>query len=97
MITNTKLKQLLVMYNQKFRTQLKKSNLIKESFETNSIKNTLTLTINREESSRVKDMVNSNKSELKIFKRILKVNYNETEINTFKEENKLNNGIYLLI
>jgi phosphopantetheinyl transferase (holo-ACP synthase) len=92
MTNNTKLKQLLVLYNQKYRTQLKKSNKIKESFESNNIKNTLTLTINREESARFKDMVTSNKSELTIFKKILKVTYNDNELNTFKEENKLTGG-----
>lgn len=93
MITNTKLKELLVLYNQKYRVQLKKSNLIKDGFESNNIKNTLTLTINREEGSRFKDMVNSNKSELKIFQKILNVNYKEEELKAFKDENQLNNGI----
>lgn len=97
MINNTKLKQLLVLYNQKYRTQLKKSNKIKESFESNNIKNTLALTINREENARFKDMVTSNKAELKIFSKVLKVNYNDKELNTFKEENKIMGGNLVIL
>jgi hypothetical protein len=97
MSENVKLKQLLVLYNQKYRTQLKKSNKIKEKFENNNIQNTLTITINREENSRFKDMVNYNKTEINIFRKILKVNYNQTDLDTFKEEKKLMNGFYLLI
>ena len=37
-------------------------------------------------------MVNSNKTELRIFQKILKVNYDETDLNDFKEKNKINNG-----
>jgi hypothetical protein len=92
MTENVKLRQLLVLYNQKYRTQLKKSNKIKEKFENNNIQNTLTITINREENSRFKDMVNYNKTEINIFRKILKVNYNQIDLDTFKEEKKLMNG-----
>ena len=94
-ILNTRLKQLLVLYNQKYRNQVKKTNRLKEHFESINIKNTLTLAINREENTRVRDMVNSNKSELKIFRRMMKINYNDNEINKFKDENNLCNGILL--
>jgi len=90
-IVNTRLKQLLVLYNQKYRNQVKKTNRLKEHFESNNIKNTLTLAINREENTRVRDMVNSNKSELKIFRKMMKINYNDSEVSKFKEDNNIVN------
>ena len=61
---NKKLKDLLLLYNTKYRMQNRKTHYLCESHENLHIKHILSITINREENSRLKEIIYSIKNEI---------------------------------
>ena len=94
---NKKLKDLLVLYNTKYRIQNKKSHYLSELQENLNIKNIVSTTINREEKSRLKDIIYSIKNEISIFKHMYKLEFDKFELAEFKQKNCVLESIILII
>lgn len=90
--TNRHLKELLVKYNEKYRTFFKKTNRLKEALESNTIKNTNTSLVNKEENKRIIEVLKINKAELEMYKLLFRLVYTDYDLRKFKEEKELNNG-----
>jgi hypothetical protein len=89
---NKKLKDLLLIYNTKYRLQNRKNHHLLESQETHNIKNIMSNTINREEKSRLTDVIYSIKNEINMLKKMLKVELGHEELQEFKEKHNLIQG-----
>jgi len=65
---NRRVRELLIKYNEKFRTIIKKSNRLREALESNQIRTELTAFINKQDNKKAMEAISINKSELDIFK-----------------------------
>jgi hypothetical protein len=83
---NSKLRELLIKYNEKFRSISKKSNRLREALESNLIRNDLTTFINKEENKRVLEATQIYKSELNLYKQLFKLEYNICDLTKFKHD-----------
>ena len=88
---NQKLREFLVKYGAKFRLVNKKNNKLKERIESNNLKSNMTTMLNRDENDRIKDIISLNKQELNTYKDLFQINYNDNDLNKFKEEVSLRN------
>ncbi len=88
--TNKQLKELLIKYNEKYRTIVKKSNRLREALESNNIRNELTTFLNKEENKRVVNTLNLNRCELDTFKKLFKIDQSNVEMQKFKQNQNPN-------
>ena len=90
---NKNLKELLIKYNEKFRTFNKKAHRLNEKEETINIKTNLATFINREEGKRVNDALQNNKNnEMKIFQTMFNIKVNDKDLKCYVNEKESLNG-----
>lgn len=87
---NRRLKELLVKYNEKHRTMVKKNHRLKEALESNLIRNELTSFINKEENKGIDNALSLNRFELDIFKKLFKIDYTGKDVKKFADARNAN-------
>jgi len=85
---NNILKSYLLSYSENFRTSNKKHNRLNEMFETIAIKKEFAENLNRQDNQRINEQIDLNKKELKIYKKVFKLNYDQSLVDKYKEEMK---------
>ncbi len=87
---NRRVRELLIKYNEKYRTIIKKSNRLREALESNQIRTELTAFINKQDNRKAMETISINKSELDIFKKLFKIDYTRSDLNNFKKQSNFN-------
>ena len=85
---NNILKSYLITYSENFRYSNKKTNRLNELFESLAIKKEFSDVLNRQDNSRVTDSIDIHRKELKIYKNIFKLKYDQNLVEKYKEEMK---------
>ena len=87
-ISNTRIKELYIIYNEKLRSFNKKLNKLRENLESVNVRLALT-NINLEENKKIKELIRITEKEIDFQRKILRIKYDETDLEKFKQE-KLN-------
>lgn len=85
---NNILRSYLISYSENFRYSNKKSNRLNEMFETLGIKKEFSDTLNRQDNERIAESIDIHRKELKIYKNIFKLKYDQSLVEKYKEEMK---------
>ncbi len=85
---NNILRSYLISYCENFRYSNKKSNRLNEMFETLAIKKEFSDILNRQDNERIAESIDIHKKELKIYKNIFKIKYDQHLFDKYKEEMK---------
>jgi hypothetical protein len=85
---NRELKSLLVNYNEKYRTIVKKSNKLKETLETYDMKNHLCTNVNRDLNSKIQEKIDVTNKELNLFKSLFRISHNEEDVYRYTQMKK---------
>lgn len=83
---NSLLKSFLISYNENFREYFKKTNRLNEKFNNFELKRQFAEVINRQDNQRILDSIDIVKKELKIYKNIFKLKYDQDLVDKYKEE-----------
>lgn len=85
---NNILKSYLLSYSENFRYSNKKNNRLNEMFETLSVKKEFSENLNRQDNERIGESIDIHKKELKIYKNIFRLKYDQSLFEKYKEEMK---------
>jgi hypothetical protein len=85
---NSILKSYLLSYSENYRIFNKKTNRLNEILETLSVKKEFSDTLNRQDNQRINDCIDIHRKELKIYKNIFKVKYDQDLFEKYKKEMK---------
>lgn len=83
---NNILKSYLLSYSENFRYSNKKNNRLNEMFETLAVKKEFSDNLNRQDNERISESIDIHRKELKIYKNIFKVKYDQNLVDKYKEE-----------
>ena len=83
---NNILKSYMISYSENFRYSNKKNNRLNEMFETLAIKKEFSDNLNRKDNERIGESIDIHEKELKIYKNIFKVKYDQNLVEKYKEE-----------
>jgi len=83
---NNILKSYLISYSENFRYSNKKNNRLNEMFETLAVKREFSENLNRQDNQRINESIDIHKKELKTFKNIFKLKYDQNLVEKYKEE-----------
>ena len=91
------LKSFLFTYNEYFRMYLKKNNRLNEALESIKIKEEFSHKIYKEEKTRINECLKININEIEIFKKIFKIDYDNSDFLKYKHDvdNKKCNFFYI--
>lgn len=88
---NVSIKQLYVAYNKKLRSYNKKLNKLKEGFESVNVRLALA-NANSEENIKLKEIIRITEKEIDFHRKILRLRYDETDLERFKQEKMNRDG-----
>ena len=78
-----RIKELLIKYNEKYRSILKKQHRLEEQEESHNIRTKIIVNIHRNESKQIQDMLPIKKAELELYKKIYNLSYNDKDIRKY--------------
>lgn len=90
---NSILKSYLRSYSENYRISVKKNNRLNEARELTNIRNEFSTHLNRQNNQRILDSLDIISKEIKIYKNILKVKYNQGLFQKYKDDLKTNKCI----
>ena len=78
-----RIRELLIKYNEKYRSILKKQHRLQEQEESNDIRTKIVVNINRDESKQIQQMLPVKKFELQLYKSMYNLEYSEKDIKKY--------------
>lgn len=78
-----RIRELLLKYNEKYRSIMKKQHRLQEQEESNDIRTKIVVNINRDESKQIKQMLNVKKVELELYKSMYNLDYSDKDIKKY--------------
>jgi hypothetical protein len=79
------MKSLLINYNEKYRTIVKKTNKLKETLETFDMKNNLCNNVHREENNNIREKILATSKELNLFNSLFRIKYSAEDVYKYTE------------